>query len=75
MRRYLRIKINAKYGLILSDEYLIYDLLSRFQHFGNCFRFGVYMELVVNIADMCADGADADKIFFSNFFIAQPFHQ
>ncbi len=33
------------------------------QHTGHSFRLGVDVQLVVDIADMRPDGADADKVF------------
>lgn len=33
------------------------------------------MQLVVDIADMGADGADADAVFVRNLFIAKPIHK
>jgi len=41
------------------------------EHAGYGLSFGVDVQLVVDIADMGADGADADTIFTGNLFIAE----
>jgi hypothetical protein len=35
----------------------------------------IHMQFCIDVADMRPDGADADAIFFGNFFITEPFHQ
>lgn len=54
----------------LQDRRLEF-LSSRSQHPGYGLRLGVDVQLAVDIADMGADGADADAVFVGDLFIAQ----
>src|SRR6185437_12915171 len=57
-------------GLICGGYFR--GLFAGAQHAGDGFGLGVDVELVVDIADVRADGADADTVFVGDLFIAKP---
>jgi hypothetical protein len=68
--------MTIKAGAGQSDEYMIFGR-SGFspgggEDLGDGFGFGVDVEFVIDIADMGADGADADAVFVGDLFVAEP---